>query len=159
MAGRKVEGPLKSRLCLLMFCPLFNHPSTRKGKPLMRSAFVFVLATVAGGFVGPATRHVPCQAGRFPPTRPAMPQMKVVSQGKSPLPISATATAVGAGLVARVAGVSSFKWLATTVAGSACAATYGLGILTWWQERPGTIENNAAKALLSSRHADRWIDR
>ena len=126
----------------------------------MRSAFVFVLATVAGGFVGPATRHVPCQAGRVPPTRPAMPQMKVVSQGKSQLPMSATATAaVGAGLAARVAGVSSFKWLATTVAGAACAATYGLGILKWWQERPGTIENNAAKALLSSRNADRWTDR
>ena len=81
-----------------------------------------------------------------------MPQM-VLSHDKSRLPISATATAaVGAGLVARGAGVSSFKWLATTVAGSACAATYGLGILTWWQERPGTIENNAAKALLSSRN-------
>ena len=118
----------------------------------MHSASVLAVATVAGGFVGPATRHLPCQVGRVPPPRPAMPQM-VLSHDKSRLPISATATAaVGAGLVARGAGVSSFKWLATTVAGSACAATYGLGILTWWQERPGTIENNAAKALLSSRN-------
>ena len=135
--------------------PWRSVETSRQG-PLMRSALVFVLATVAGGFAGPVTRHVPCQAGRVLPTRPAMPQMKVVSHGKSQLPIPATATAaVGAGLVARVSGVSSFKWLPTTVAGSACAATYGLGILKWWQERPCTIENNAAKALLSSRNADR----
>ena len=115
----------------------------------MRGASILVVATVAGGWVGPANRHLPCQACRVPPTRPTTPQMK------SQLPVvSTTATAaVGVGLVARVAGVSSFKWLATTVAGSACAMTYGLGILKWWQERPCTIENNAAKALLNSRSA------
>ena len=55
------------------------------------SALVLPVAAVAGGFVGPAVRHLPCQAGRVPPPRPAMPQT-VLSQGKSRLPISATAT-------------------------------------------------------------------
>ena len=52
------------------------------------SALVLPVAAVAGGFVGPA---VMCQAGRVPPRRPTMPQT-VISQGKSRLPISATAT-------------------------------------------------------------------
>ena len=54
----------------------------------MMSALVLPVAAVAGGFVGPA---VMCQAGRVPPRRPTMPQT-VISQGKSRLPISATAT-------------------------------------------------------------------
>ena len=54
----------------------------------MMSALVLPVAAVAGGFVGPA---VMCQAGRVPPRRPTMPQT-VISQGKSRLPISTTAT-------------------------------------------------------------------
>jgi hypothetical protein len=135
---------------LLSIAPLLEKARIRP----MRRSFILVVAAVAGGFVGPATRRLPCQAGRAPLPCPAKPQMMVRSQRKSQLPISATATAaVGAGLVARVAGVSSFKWLATTCTGSACAANYGLGFMNWWQERPSTIENNAAKALLNSRNA------
>ena len=116
---------------------------------------MLVLVVAASAFLGPAS-HLAGRTGHASLRRPSSPQMVEGSPSQNEVGWFSTkrsAILAGslAGVITRAAGVRTLPQLGATIFTVGTIAATAAGLRKSQQRRPGTIEDNAARALLNSK--------